>query len=107
MTRRVFLVVSLTVFLALIHEVWAAEAQQVTKVPVQEVYLSMRAAMAAAAQQNPSVLLSKERIEAAKGDVTTQLGAMPSRPIWRLEVKKSTTSFVPRIARIFSFVPFR
>ena len=76
MTRRVFLVVSLTVFLALIHEVWAAEAQQVTKVPVQEVYLSMRTAMAAAAQQNPSVLLSKERIEAAKGDVTTQLGAM-------------------------------
>ena len=32
--------------------------------------------MAAAAQQNPSVLLSKERIEASKGDVTTQLGAM-------------------------------
>jgi outer membrane protein TolC len=75
MTHRVFLVVSLTVFVAMIHEVWAAEAEQATKVPVQEVYLSLRAAMAAA-QQNPSVLLSRERIEAAKGDLTTQLGAM-------------------------------
>ena len=32
--------------------------------------------MAAAAEQNPSVLLSKERIEAAQGEVTTQLGAL-------------------------------
>jgi len=47
-----------------------------TTLPVQEIHLSLRAAMAAAAQQNPSVLLSKERIEAAKGEVTTQLGAM-------------------------------
>jgi outer membrane protein TolC len=32
--------------------------------------------MEAAAQNNPTVLLSKERIEAAKGEVLTQLGAM-------------------------------
>ncbi|MBI4002645.1 MAG: TolC family protein [Nitrospira defluvii] len=73
---RVLLVMSLTVPLATLHEARATEAEQATKVPVQEVHLSLRAAMAAAAQQNPSVLLSKERIEAAKGEVTTQLGAM-------------------------------
>ena len=63
-------------YLAMMHEAWASEAEQATKVPVQEIHLSLRAAMAAAAQQNPSVLLSRERIEAAKGEVTTQLGAM-------------------------------
>lgn len=73
---RLLLLMSLTMYLAMMHEAWAAEAEQATKVPVQEIHLSLRAAMAAAAQQNPSVLLSRERIEAAKGEVTTQLGAM-------------------------------
>ncbi|MFZ1504126.1 MAG: TolC family protein [Nitrospira sp.] len=54
----------------------ATEAVQTTKISVQELHLSLRAAMAAAAEQNPSVLLSKERIEAAQGEVTTQLGAL-------------------------------
>ncbi|WHZ15998.1 MAG: hypothetical protein OJF52_002846 [Nitrospira sp.] len=69
---------ALTVTLALIpvHLVSATETEQATTLPVQELHLSLRAAMEAAAQQNPSVLLSKERIEAAKGEVTTQLGAL-------------------------------
>ena len=54
----------------------ATEAMQTTKSSVQELHLSLRAAMAAAAEQNPSVLLSKERIEAAQGEVTAQLGAL-------------------------------
>ncbi|MCI1279963.1 MAG: TolC family protein [Nitrospira sp.] len=54
----------------------ATEAVQTTKISVQELHLSLRAAMAAAAEQNPSVLLSKERIEAAQGEVTAQLGAL-------------------------------
>jgi len=74
--RCIMLVASLMVHLAALHEARATDLEPATKVPVQEVHLSLRAAMAAAAQQNPSVLLSKERIEAAKGDVTTQLGAM-------------------------------
>ncbi len=69
---------ALTVTLALtpVHLVSATEMEQATTLPVQELHLSLRAAMEAAAQQNPSVLLSKERIEAAKGEVTTQLGAL-------------------------------
>ena len=74
--RWLLLVLSLAVILDTVQSAWATEAEQATKVPVQEVHLSLRAAMAAAAQQNPSVLLSRERIEAAKGEVTTQLGAM-------------------------------
>jgi outer membrane protein TolC len=54
----------------------ATEAEQATKILGSEIHLSLRTAMAAAAQQNPSVLLSRERIEAARGDVSTQLGAM-------------------------------
>ena len=54
----------------------AANSDRDVPLPTQEVSLSLREAMAVAAQHNPSVLLSKERIEAAKGDVTTQLGAM-------------------------------
>lgn len=69
--RRLLLVVSLTLSLATLREARATEAEQPTKVPVQEVHLSLRAAMAAAAEHNPSVLMSKERIEAAKGEVTT------------------------------------
>ncbi len=75
-TSPVLLLVSLTVSLAVRHQAWSAEVEQAATVPMQEVHLSLRAAMAAAAEHNPSVLLSKERIEAAKGDVTTQLGAM-------------------------------
>src|SRR3712207_6705748 len=52
----------------------AGHANQVP--PLQEMHLSLRTAMAAAAEQNPSILLSRERVEAARGEVTTQLGAM-------------------------------
>jgi outer membrane protein TolC len=38
--------------------------------------LTLRAALAAAVDNNPDVLLYKERIEAARGQVHTQLGAM-------------------------------
>ncbi len=54
----------------------AAIAEQPNQVPVQELSLSLRTAMAAAAEQNPSMLLSRERVEAARSEVTTQLGAM-------------------------------
>lgn len=59
-----------------LHLAGATEKTQATTFPVQEVHLSLRSAMAVAAEHNPSVLLSKERIEAAKGEVTTQLGAL-------------------------------
>src|SRR6186713_2836630 len=54
----------------------AAIAEQPNQVPVQELSLSLRTAMAAAAGQIPSMLLSRERVEAARSEVTTQLGAM-------------------------------
>lgn len=73
---RVLLVASLMVPLIAVKTAGATEAMQTTKSPVQELHLSLRAAMAAAAEQNPSVLLSKERIEAAQGEVTAQLGAL-------------------------------
>ncbi|MGB3397100.1 MAG: TolC family protein [Nitrospira sp.] len=73
---RVLLVASLMAPLIMFKVAGATEALQATKISVQELHLSLRAAMAAAAEQNPSVLLSKERIEAAQGEVTTQLGAL-------------------------------
>ena len=73
---QVLLVVSLMASLIAVKTAGATEAVQTTKISVQELHLSLRAAMAAAAEQNPSVLLSKERIEAAQGEVTTQLGAL-------------------------------
>jgi len=44
--------------------------------PLQQLTLTLRGALAAAADNNPDVLLYKERIEAARGQVQTQLGAM-------------------------------
>lgn len=73
---QVLLVVSLMASLIAVKTAGATEAVQTTKISVQELHLSLRAAMAAAAEQNPSVLLSKERIEAAQGEVTAQLGAL-------------------------------
>ena len=58
------------------HLAKAAITEQANQAPLQEMYLSLRTAMAAAAEQNPSILLSRERVEAARGEVTTQLGAM-------------------------------
>ena len=46
------------------------------RLPPHPLSLSLRGAVEAAGQNNPTVLLAKERIEAAKGDVVTQLGAM-------------------------------
>lgn len=62
--------------LIFVHFAKAAVVGETNRVAGQELYLSLRTAMAAAAEQNPSILLSKERIEAAKGEVTTHLGAM-------------------------------
>jgi outer membrane protein TolC len=42
----------------------------------QPLNLTLRGALAAAVDNNPDVLLYKERIEAARGQVRTQLGAM-------------------------------
>ena len=67
---------AILIVFAIPHGAKAIEAERATKIPGSEIHLSLRSAMAAAAQQNPSVLLSRERIEAARGDVTTQLGAM-------------------------------
>jgi outer membrane protein len=44
--------------------------------PFQPLNLTLRGALAAAVDKNPDVLLYKERIEAARGQVQTQLGAM-------------------------------
>jgi len=44
--------------------------------PLQTLNLTLRGALAAAVENNPDVLLYKERIEAARGQVHTQLGAM-------------------------------
>jgi outer membrane protein len=44
--------------------------------PFQPLNLTLRAALAAAVDNNPDVLIYKERIEAARGQVQTQLGAM-------------------------------
>ena len=44
--------------------------------PAQPLPLTLRGALAAAVEKNPDVLLYKERIEAARGQVQTQLGAM-------------------------------
>lgn len=43
---------------------------------LQPLNLTLRGALAAAVENNPDVLLYKERIEAARGQVQTQLGAM-------------------------------
>jgi hypothetical protein len=44
--------------------------------PLQPLNLTLRSALAAAVDNNPDVLLYKERIEAARGQMQTQLGAM-------------------------------
>ena len=44
--------------------------------PLQPLNLTLRSALAAAVDNNPDVLLYRERIEAARGQVQTQLGAM-------------------------------
>ena len=44
--------------------------------PIQTLNLTLRGALAAVVEHNPDVLLYKERIEAARGQVQTQLGAM-------------------------------
>ena len=44
--------------------------------PFQPLNLTLRGALAAAIDNNPDVLLYKERIEAARGQVQTQLGAL-------------------------------
>jgi outer membrane protein TolC len=50
--------------------------QQATSTPPATLALSLRGALAAAVDNNPDVLLYKERIEAARGQVQTRLGAM-------------------------------
>jgi len=50
--------------------------QQATSRPSAPLALTLRGALAAAVDNNPDVLLYKERIEAARGQVQTQLGAM-------------------------------
>ena len=44
--------------------------------PLQPLNLTLRGALAAVVENNPDVLLYKERIEAARGQTQTQLGAM-------------------------------
>jgi outer membrane protein len=50
--------------------------QQATSRPSAPLALTLRGALAAAVDNNPDVRLYKERIEAARGQVQTQLGAM-------------------------------
>jgi outer membrane protein len=51
-------------------------AAQTKPAPLPTLALTLRGALAAVVDNNPDVLLYKERIEAAKGQVLTQLGAM-------------------------------
>jgi hypothetical protein len=44
--------------------------------PFQPLKLTLRAALAAAVANNPDVLIYKERIEVARGQVQTQLGTI-------------------------------
>lgn len=56
---------------------WAAnEAAPSKRAPLPALTLTLRGALAAAAENNPDVLLYKERIEAAQAQVRTQFGAM-------------------------------
>src|SRR5262245_16343949 len=56
---------------------WAESESVATKqVPMPTLTLTLRGALAAAVDNNPDVQLYKERIEAAEGQVQTQLGAM-------------------------------
>ena len=50
--------------------------QQTTSPSPETLALTLRGALAAAVENNPAVLLYKERIEEARGQVQTQLGAM-------------------------------
>ena len=57
--------------------VWAAEATgSAALVPSVVLNLTLRGALAAAVDNNPDVQLYKERIEAAQGQVQTQLGSL-------------------------------
>ena len=57
--------------------VWAGEeGNSGSLIPSPTLSLTLREALSAAADNNPDVLLYKERIQEAKGQVQTQLGAM-------------------------------
>ena len=63
--------------LVLSHAAWAAEATgSAALVPSVVLNLTLRGALAAAVDNNPDVQLYKERIEAAQGQVQTQLGSL-------------------------------
>jgi outer membrane protein len=57
---------------------WATDGQigQAKPAPLPSLNLTLRGALAAAADNNPDVLLYKERIAAAEGQVLTQFGAL-------------------------------
>lgn len=63
--------------LVLSHGVWAAETPgAAAPVPPVALNLTLRGALTAAVDNNPDVQLYKERIEAAQGQVQTQLGSL-------------------------------
>jgi outer membrane protein TolC len=65
------------VALVLNHGVWAAETTgAAAPVPPAVLTLTLRGALTAAVDNNPDVQLYKERIEAAQGQVQTQLGGL-------------------------------
>jgi len=72
--------VSGVIFLTLVvtsSAVWAAdEGNPGPSKSVPKLSLTLREALSAAADNNPDVLLYKERVQEAKGQVQTQLGAM-------------------------------
>ena len=71
---KVSLVSVVIVLLAVIgHSVSWAKSEAIQPAPLA---LTLRGALDAAVDNNPDVLLYKERIEAARGQVQTQLGAM-------------------------------
>ncbi len=75
--RRIITAVGFVVLVAR-GAAWAAgePGGQIALAPLPPLTLTLRGALAAAVDNNPDVQLYKERIEAAQGQVQTQLGAM-------------------------------
>jgi outer membrane protein TolC len=64
--------------------------------PQQPLQLTLKGALASAVDNNPDVLLYKERIQEAKGQVRTQLGAMLPNVSANVRQTRQTSAFLIR-----------
>ena len=76
MMKRLFGVVGIVLLTVIDNGMSWAMSESATQTEPAPLALTLRGALAAAVDNNPDVLLYKERIEAARGQVQTQLGAM-------------------------------